>query len=228
VQPARAAAADGQRMGQAATPRARPGQASGVVTTLTLTHAQVHNGYPTDDFLLANRQLVFIAFDPTTRRILPNVTDIYPLIGSVIPAPYGGGRRLLQNGPATYQFSLAYIVPNVAVGDLIAVRRRVGRGGMVRYVVGYMVVTHAPCGACCCGSRYPVRARWGPALRAAAGLLESACPETCAPAAAGAREQDDDQRRVGHHEPQRGAAQPAPAHGRHLLLLRLAVVQPDV
>ena len=96
----------------------------------------MHNGYPTDDFLLANRQLVFIAFDPTTRLILPNVTDIYPLIGSVIPAPYGGGRRLLQNGPATYQFSLAYIVPNVAVGDLIAVRRRDGHRAMVGYMLG--------------------------------------------------------------------------------------------
>lgn len=85
--------------------------------------AQVHDGYPTDDFLLKLRQQIYIAFDPVTRLVKANTTDIYPLIGSVqrVPTPQFG-RRLLQGTPATYQFTLQYLVPNVFVGDLLAVR----------------------------------------------------------------------------------------------------------
>ncbi|KAK9826470.1 hypothetical protein WJX81_002682 [Elliptochloris bilobata] len=84
---------------------------------------QVHDGYPADDFLLRLRQQVYIAFDPVTRLIKANTSDIYPLIGSVqkVPPP-PSGRRLAQASPAAFQFTLQYIVPNVFVGDLLAER----------------------------------------------------------------------------------------------------------
>ncbi len=83
----------------------------------------MHDGYPSDAFLLRLRQQVYIAYDPVTRLVKANTSDIYPLIGSVtsVPPPSAGARRLLQGG-AFYQFTLQYVVPNVFIGDLLAVR----------------------------------------------------------------------------------------------------------
>ena len=87
----------------------------------------MHDGYPAGDFLLRPRQQVYIAYDPVTRLVKANTSDIYPLIGSVqsVPPPSAGARRLTQSS-AFYQFTLQYVVPNVFIGDLLAVRP--GRG----------------------------------------------------------------------------------------------------
>ena len=92
-------------------------------------HAQVHDGYPAGNFLLRARQQVYIAYDPVTRLVKANTSDIYPLIGSVqsVPPPSAGARRLTQSS-AFYQFTLRYVVRNVFIGDLLAVRPGCGCG----------------------------------------------------------------------------------------------------
>ena len=89
----------------------------------------MHDGYPAGDFLLRPRQQVYIAYDPVTRLVKANTSDIYPLIGSVqsVPPPSAGARRLTQSS-AFYQFTLQYVVPNVFIGDLLAVRPGCGCG----------------------------------------------------------------------------------------------------
>ena len=70
---------------------------------------QLHAGFPRDANFL-QRQVMWIAYDATTRRLLPNTTDIYPT--SIQPLDDAGLVLLTQLN----------VVPHVNVGHLVAAR----------------------------------------------------------------------------------------------------------
>lgn len=75
-----------------------------------LLHLQVQNGFPSDRILTRQGRVLAIVFDPVTRLLRDNTTEAYPVVAD------SGDNR-------TFTFAFPFELPNVAVGDAVAVRR---------------------------------------------------------------------------------------------------------
>ena len=74
-----------------------------------LSRLQVQNGFPSDRILIGQGRVLAIVFDPVTRLLRGNTTEAYPVVAD------SGDNR-------TFTFYYPFELPNVAVGDAVAVR----------------------------------------------------------------------------------------------------------
>ena len=75
----------------------------------------MQDGYPTY-YVAEDYQALCVAWDPVTRLLKRNTSDIYPLPGETV-----------ELTSTTFQFSFGSVISNVDVGDYITVSMRVPR-----------------------------------------------------------------------------------------------------